>query len=131
MSLQRNVQQQNEMAFKAMLKTATHFRKHGVPVGFQAFLTQHGIELSTSALVRVKNDSYMLGFEYGLEGLIVTQNHRFFEFELELDSSFNRIVFVHKYSEVTEHQDTSEHNQGTGKGARALAIEVVEVLNEI
>lgn len=131
MSLQRNVQQRNEGTFEAMLATAKHFRERGVPAAVHAFLAQRGIELSTSAIVRAQTESYMLGFEFGLGGLLVTQDHRFFEFELELDASLGKVVFVHEYSEVTERQNTSRHNRGTGKGDGALAIEVVEALNEI
>jgi hypothetical protein len=128
MSLQRNVQQQNEGTFESMLATAKHFRERGVPAGVKDFLAQRGIELSTSAIVRAQTESYMLGFEFGLGGLVVTQDRRFFEFELELDASLNKVIFVHEYSEVTEKQNTSGHNRGTGKGAGALAIAVVEAL---
>ncbi len=131
MSQQRNVQQQNEGSFETMLATAKYFREHGVPIGVQAFLAQCGIELSTSAIVRAHTESYMLGFEFGLGGLVVTQDRRFFEFELELDASLNKVISVHEYSDVTEKQNTAGHNRGTGKGTGALAIEVVEALNEI
>lgn len=130
MSLQRNVQQQNEGAFERMLMTAQNFRVQGVPAGVQSFLAQHGIELSTSAIVWGQAERYMLGFEFGLGGLVVTGDHRFFEFELELDSSLKNVIFVHKFSDVTEQQNTSNHNKGIGKGVGAIAIQVVDILNK-
>lgn len=73
----------------------------------------------------------MLGYEFGFAGLVATQDRRFFEFELELDVSLDKVVYVHECSEMTERQGASVRNRGAGKGDGALAIEVVEALNGV
>ncbi|WP_200232050.1 hypothetical protein [Rubrivivax gelatinosus] len=114
-----------------MLATAKHFRERGVPAGVQVFLAQRGIELSSSAIVRARTESYMLGYEFWFAGLVATQDRRFYWFELELDVSLDKVVYVHEYSEMTERQGASVRNRGAGKGDGALAIEVVLALNGV
>ncbi len=131
MSLQRNVQQQNELKFESMLKTARYFREHGVSRGAEIFFAGHNIDINTSAIIFAQTDGYMMGFRCGFGGLIVTEQQRFFSFELEMDSSLNEIVFVHEFEEVTADQNLSLNNKGNGKGSGALALEILGAVNAI
>ena len=129
MSIQLNVQQQNALTFEAMLAKAKYFRSHGVPIGIRKFFALHGIDIDRSAIIRARSESYMLGYAFGLEGLLVTVGRRFFRFELELDTAQEEVVFVHAFMDVTAQQNDSEHNRGTGKGEGALAVAVLEAMN--
>jgi hypothetical protein len=131
MPRQRNVQKQNDDTVVSLRSTAEHFRVHGVSPVIEAFLSGHGVVLSTSAIVWAHTENYMLGFDFGFGGLVVTQDHRFFEFEVELDASLEKVIFVHEFTEVTKLQNTSTQNRGIGKGYGALAIEVVDALNAL
>jgi hypothetical protein len=129
MSLRLNVQEQNSLTFERMLSTAKQFRENAVAPALTAFLRTHEIEVDSSAIVWARSDSYMLGFEHGIQGLLVTPSHRFFEFELEWDAQQLIVTHVHEFSDVTATQNMSIHNRGIGKGNGALAVSVLEVLN--
>ena len=131
MSVRRNVQQQNSRTFESMLTRAKHFRAHGVAVGIRKFFAMHGIEVDRSAIIWARSESYMLGFEFGLEGMVVTPERKFFFFALELDSLQAEVILVHEFADVTVEQNCSEHNRGTGKGEGALAVAVLEAINSV
>jgi hypothetical protein len=128
MAIQQNVKQQNLLTFEAMLARATHFRSRDVAKGVREFFARHGIEIDKSAIVWAQTEDYMLGFEFGLKGFLVTSERRFYRFELELSSSLEKVVTVHEFEDVTAQQNGSEHNRGTGKGEGALAIAVLEAM---
>jgi len=112
-----------------MLARATYFRSRGVAIGIGRFFALHGIEIDTSAIVWAHSESYMLGFDFGLRGLLVSAERRFYRFELELNSSQEEVVEIHEFVDVTAQQNYSQHNKGMGKGEGALAIAVLETLN--
>lgn len=128
MSLQRNVQQQNDLAFHEMLAAAEHFRARGIPTGARDFLTRQGIDLDTSVIVGA-SEGFILGFAFGLGGILLTADRRFFSFELELNAALTDVVFVHEFADVTAQQNVSSNNKGTGMGFGALAIAVLQALN--
>ena len=128
MSIQRNVQQQNNIAFDVMLATASRYRAHGVNDAVRAFFTDHGIDIDSCAIVQAQED-YALGMEYGFGGLLVTQQGRFHAFELELDPARTRVVVAHEFEDTTGQQNLSDHNKGRGKGEGMLAMAVLTMLN--
>ncbi len=131
MSLQRNVQQQNALTFKAMLGTAMLVREEGVPPGAQSFFASWGIDVGASAFIWWETESYMLGFRNGVAGLVVKPQHRFFSFEIQLGPTPSEVVCVYEFLDVTAEQNISAHNKGIGKGEGALALEVLAALNAI
>lgn len=129
MSLQRNVQQQNELTFDRMLARAQIFRAHGVPIGVRNFLRRRGVDIDSSVIVQA-SEGYILGFEFGLGGILLTADYRFFTFELELNPAITDVLFVHEFIDVTSRQDMSMTNRGTGKGFGALAVAVLHAVND-
>ena len=73
----------------------------------------------------------MLGFPYGLRGLLITPTKRFVEYELELKPEQTKIAYVHKFLNVSAMQDMPIHNRSIGQGCGALLVAVVEEQNEI
>ena len=94
-----------------------------------SFLQNKGISLEASAVVELETESYMLGFKHGVRGLIVTQGHQFFAFELELDESHMNVTSVLNFQNITREQNMSRSNPGTGVGRGALAVEVLSRLS--
>lgn len=128
MSIQLNVQQQNNIAFDAMLATASRYRTRGVNGAVRAFLAAQGIAVDRCAIVHAQED-YALGMEHGFGGLLVTEQGRFHSFELELDPARARVVQVHEFEDTTAQQNLSGHNRGRGKGQGVLALAVLTMLN--
>jgi hypothetical protein len=128
LSRQRNVQQQNELSFDQMLGRAQHFRAYGVPVGVRNFLAKRGITIDTSVIVQ-ESDGDMLGLAFGLGGILLTKDQRFFSFELELNAALTDVAIVDEFEDVTSQQNLSSSNKGIGKGFGALAIDVLRALD--
>lgn len=110
-----------------MLAKAKHFRACGVSVGIRDFLAKQGIDINSSVIVQA-SEGYILGFPFGLGGIIVTADRRFFRFELELNAALTDVVLVHEFVDVTAQQNVSLRNTGTGKGFGALALAVLRSL---
>lgn len=129
MARQRNVQQQNEMALTAMLRTAKYVRETGLPIGAEHFLLKQGIDSKRCAVVCLEEEGYMLGLEYGIEMFVVTPESKIFDVELELDAS-KELLQVLTFDDVTYRQSFSKRNRGTGWGWGALAFEALKKLDE-
>ena len=129
MSIQRNVQQQNALTFETMLTCAKHIRVHGLAAGIRNFFALQGIEIDRCAIVWACSEKYMLGYEFGMRGMLVTPERKFFSFELELDSLQAEVTVVHEFADASAEQNTSAQNRGTGKGQGVSAIAVLEAIN--
>lgn len=129
MSLQRNVQQQNDLTFEGMLARAQFFRVDGVPPGARNFFAMQGIDIDTSVIIHAISESYMLGFDFGFQGMLLTADHKFFTFDLEFNAALTEVLSVHEFSDVTSQQNISVKNKGTGKGLGALAVAVLQTMN--
>lgn len=112
-----------------MLSVATTVRQKGLPPGALRFLATKGLHFADCAVVFLETASYMLGVEYGVRGILVSPDHRIFEFELELDESLSEVLQVVTFEEVTDQWGFSNHNAGTGKGRGSLAVDVLSELS--
>ena len=95
-----------------MLAAAEHFRARGIPVGARDFLIRQGIDLDTSVIVEA-SEGFILGFPFGLGGILLTADRRFYSFELELNPALTDVVFVHEFADVSAQQNVSLNNKGT------------------
>lgn len=128
MSLQRNVHQQNDLTFNAMFAKARHFRVEGVPVGVRDFFAKQRIDTNKAVIIQAA-EGCVLGLSFGMGGILVTADERFIAFELELDATLTKVIFVHEFADVSSQQNLSSSNRGTGKGYGAVAIEVLHAMN--
>lgn len=131
MAKRRNVQQQNAEVLAGMLEIACRIRRDGLPQCAQQFLSEHGIDLASSAVVYLQTAGYMLGLEHGLDAFIVTNAQRIWALELEFDASAEKVVSVIEFADVTQAQNLSKNNPGTGWGWGALALEVLRQLDDV
>ena len=130
MAQPRNVQQQNTLTVEAMLATARAVRRSGMPVGAARFLAARGVDVADCAVVSIETAGYMLCLAHGIEALLVTPEQRIHEVELELDESHEHVLQVIAFRDVTDAQDFSTQNRGTGWGWGAMALEVQRRLSE-
>ena len=129
MAIQRNVEQQNAQLLDQILRTTKRFREVGIADGIRCFFAQHDIDFDRCAVIYGETESYIFGYQYGFGGLIVSAEGRFFSVDLELNKDKSEVVFVHKFSDVTDEQNFSKHNRGRGKGLGAIALEALSLLN--
>lgn len=127
-SIQRNVQQENKLRFDSMLAEAQVYRTHGLALGVRQFFARQGIDIDTSIIFDATVEGYLLGLDFGMAGMLLTAQHRFYSFELELDAALTEVIFVHEFVDVTSEQNLSANNRGIGKGRGALAIDVLNAL---
>lgn len=130
MAKKLSVQAQNEKTLTHLLAVASKVRSEGLPEGAAKFLSAHGIDLSTSAVVFLRTESNVLCLDYGIAAFIVTADARIWDVELELDASMKNVLNVLCFKDVTSAQNTSQHNPGYGWGWGALAIEAMKRLND-
>jgi hypothetical protein len=131
MAQKRSVRAQNDIAMAAMLKTAQTVRSTGLPIGAARYLATKGIDAMSCAVVHIETAGYMLSLEYGILAFIVTPENWILEVELELDESLKDVLQVVAFRDVTEAQNLSKHNPGTGWGWGAMALEVQRRMSEI
>jgi hypothetical protein len=130
MAQPRNVQQQNALTIESMLATARAVRRGGMPAGAVRFLAARGIDVASCAVISIETAGYMLCLAHGIEALLVTPEQRIHEVELELDESHEHVLQVIAFRDVTDAQNLSTQNRGTGWGWGAMALEVYRRLSE-
>jgi len=63
-------------------------------------------------------------------GIWLTENLRFYEYEIYLDAKDEYVTEIDTWEEITEQVDVNERKPGTGKSSGWLSIEVLKTLNE-
>jgi hypothetical protein len=124
-----SVQEQNELHMQKLLRAARHWRERGLPERLALFLTRKGIDPRRCAVLAFGDESYMLGYENGMAGRVLSAEGRFYDFELEFAPEVSAEPIVHKFEDITHLQNMSAHNPGRGKGEGLMATEILQVLN--
>jgi hypothetical protein len=122
----RNVQQQNTIVENGIRRTASYWRLNGVPEALKIVGLEHGISWSKSIVVDLDIDFPGMP---SLSGLLLTQDEKFIDFEVDTDKSHARLKKVECWNDVSEEQNTNFHNRGIGAGRGALALKVLRELN--
>ncbi|MFX1682318.1 hypothetical protein PV762_24130 [Mitsuaria sp. CC2] len=126
LSKQRNVQQQNGSVEASILAEAVYWRETRWPQALLAAAEARGIDCKRAIVVDLDIDYPGMP---RLFGLILTADKEFIRFEIETDSSHDHIEAIEAWDNVTEQQNLSQHNRGTGWGKGALALKVLNQLN--
>jgi hypothetical protein len=134
MAKQLNVQTQNLNALEALVATALHYPSSSLPAGVIRFLDTHGIKSSEIVVIQYV-DGFMLQEPNGIGLTIFTNDYKFYELEVILNTDTSEIVEVLEWMDTTANYNFSEHNRGSGKGNGFIAIEayktVMARLNEV
>lgn len=128
MAYQQNVQQQNDEMKSRLLATARYWREKGLPVPLQRLLRDYEIN-PDGLVVLAHTPGDLLGHEFLMEFLILTETADFLEIRIELAGDGESILEVEKFEDVTADQNLSEHNRGLGQGEGYLALQILEELN--
>lgn len=128
MAHQQNVPRRNEEARNLVLETARHWREKGLPAPLQRLLREY--EINPDRLVVLDHTpGQILGHEFLMEFLILTETSDFLEIRIELSDDGESIMEVEKFEDVTADQNLSAHNREAGKGDGYLALQVLAELN--
>lgn len=124
---QQNVQQQNAVEEAFIRASAAGWRAAKWPGALLSVATGRGIDCSRAIVVDLDIDYPGMP---RLFGLLLTVDETFIRFEIETDPSHDHVEGIEAWTDVTEEQDRSLHNRGTGWGRGALALKVLRHLND-
>lgn len=123
---QRNVQQQNTEAEMAMHRHASYWRSAALPPALLKAAAAHGVDCSQAIFLQLEMEGW--GMQC-VEGLLLTCDERFIDFEIATDESYCTIECIEQWRDVTHAQNLGLHNRGTGVGQGALALKVLRAIN--
>lgn len=124
MSLQRNVQQQNESTKAEVRHAAEAFRRGARRLAWLGdYLQSQGIDPESGVLTRLTTTPDQAGDLVG--GIWVTKKYKFWEFDALLDRYSRRLIKVEKFENVTGLMTIDGHLKGIGKSFGCLAVEVL------
>ena len=122
---QLNVQEQNAIAEYKLLSIAKYWQEHQIPRALLSCGEERGVSWTKAIVLE-------LGIDYpgmpSLFGRILSSTDRFIEFELETDSTHEKILSIEQWDDITENINFSEHNKGSGAGYGAIALKVKKQL---
>jgi hypothetical protein len=119
-----NVAEQNAAVGEeiARLTDAFRGRRAGYPAALYDFLFANGVDVSRSVLVSASTA------EQGINpicGLVLTQDGRFMNFDLDCTADGREVVEVHEWADDTARQNLDARNPGFGKGVGRVALELL------
>lgn len=116
-----NIAAQNQREADRMRQLTLRFRSREFPEAVYSFLSSMGVDSSQSVVLHASRD------EQGTNpfvGLILSQDGRFFELDIDCDLSGSKVIEELMWIDVTEGQNLRESNRGFGKGTGFIALEV-------
>lgn len=125
--MQLNVQQQNAEVERQIRSEATYWRNNALPGALKKVGEERGINWGKSIVVDLDID--FPGMPQ-LFGLLVSQEEKFYSFELSTDETHQILESTDEWVDVTSGQNLSLHNPGIGAGFGALAIKVLRELSD-
>ncbi|WP_300433025.1 hypothetical protein [uncultured Thalassolituus sp.] len=123
---QLNVQEQNALEKHRIYQEASYWRKNGIPKGLTIALEEKGVDTAKSILLQYEQDFPGVSTD---EGIILTPDARFYEFEMDLDENRSKVIELYLWDDVTSKVEINEHKPGTGSTWGFLALEVLHELN--
>lgn len=118
---QLNVQEQNTLEAYALECTARSWRDEGMPQALLDYARSQGVDWAATIVLKLAIDFPGMP---SLFGLLLTQDERFIDFEIETDPTHRQVAAVECWKDITATLDHSTRNRGTGQGFAALALQV-------
>ncbi len=125
---QLNVQEQNALSEHGIEKEARYWREKGLPLALEELIENKGIESKKCILQNYEQDFPGCSTD---EGIVISEDGRFFEFEADFSKDRTEIVKLYIWEEVTEKVDTSERLKGAGNSTGYLVLKVLGKLNGV
>mgnify|MGYP000622153222 CR=1 FL=1 len=124
---QLNVQEQNYVTEYRILSEASYWRKNGLPKGLSTLIKIKGIDEEKCIVIDYMQDYPGCSTD---EGIIVTEEGRFFEFEMDLSKNKEQIEELYIWNDVTESIHICKSDKGTGSSRGYLILKVLKILND-
>ena len=124
---QLNVQEQNALDKHKIISEALYWRKHGIPIGLKNALESKGVNTEKSVYLNYEQDFPGVSTD---EGIVLTPEGRFFEFEMDLTRDRSRLLEFCLWEEKTQTIEISGRKPGSGATWGFLALEVLSELNQ-
>lgn len=121
-----NVQEQIDIRKDNILSEAKYWREHGIPKILELLFKEKGIDINKSIVLEYKQDYPGISTD---EGLLLTPEGEFYEFNIDLNSDRTEIVELYSIVNVSERYKVSEHEKGIGKSFGYIAMEILIELN--
>ncbi|MDP4572944.1 hypothetical protein Q8O96_28110 [Pseudomonas sp. LPH60] len=118
---QLNVQEQNTLRAYELECTARSWRDEGVPQALLDYAESQAVDWSSTIVLKLDIDFPGMP---SLFGLLLTQDERFIDFEIETDPTHRQVEAVECWNDITATLNHSTCNRGTGKGFAAIALQV-------
>lgn len=124
---QLNVQEQNALLKHSIVKEAIYWRENGIPVGLQIAFAGKGINTENCILLNYAQDFPGVSTD---EGMALTPDGEFYEFEMDLNKTRTEIIDFHHWENVTSNIEINERKAGTGATWGFLALQAIAELNK-
>ncbi|WP_420460863.1 hypothetical protein [Neolewinella sp.] len=122
-----NVQEQIAVKKDSILKEAKHWRDNGVPIPLEKIFKENKIEIAKAIVLKYEQDFPGISTD---EGIVLTQNGKFYEFDVDLNKDRTELIELYSFVDVSNRFEVSEHKKGIGKTYGFLALEVLNELSE-
>ena len=123
----KNVQQQNQLEYLEMKECSESYRN--CPTSFpwlNELLKKKGQSIATGILLSVSDIPEQGGMQW--MGTWLTNDRKFFEFDIMAEYSSNFLIDVDEWIEV--HPTIKERCKGTGKSSAYLALELLDSIKK-
>lgn len=125
---QKNVAEQNALTKDNVSQCAQHFiENRDLPQALISYFEQHGLNTYQSLLVE-RSCLPCGGWDEAYTGKWITQDEKFYSYDIIFDKRKSRIVSVDLWQNVTDDIEISNHKPGTGKTFGSLCIELLHEL---
>jgi len=104
----------------------SYWRSSTLPPALVEAASARGVDCTTAVFLQLEVDFPGMP---RLFGLLLTESERFIRFEIDTDERHTTIGLVEAWRDVTEEQNLSMHNRGTGAGEGALGIKILHEFN--
>ena len=122
-----DVQEQIALKKYNLFKGANYYRSNGVPEILDRFLQEKGINI-TKGLVYDLDENYPGCSD--LVGTILTEDGRFYEFDIDLNYDKTKVAEVYVWEDVTDQYEICGNKKGIGQTDGYIALEVLKKLND-
>lgn len=124
---QRNVQEQITLTKHGIKTQAQYWRQEGLPLPLIQLFETKGVDVKTSIVLWYDQDFPGSSTD---EGLLLTEDGRFFEFDVDLNPERSQLVELYLWEDVSHRYEINGHKKGLGKTYGFLAMEVLQELNQ-
>ncbi len=123
---QKNVQEQNAVTEYRIRRAAEYWRSGGLPRGLSDYLSLKGIDIDRAILVDYEQDFPGANTD---EGIVLTEEGEFYEFEIDLDASRGKLVTESAWVNITDRVDVNRSEPGSGASWGFLCMKVLREMN--